>query len=211
MHIAEGVLSPAVLAGGAVLAVAGTAIGLKGCSQERLTVVAVLSAVFFLGSLIHVPLGPGNVHLILNGLAGLVLGWAAFPAILVGLVLQAVLFQYGGLTALGVNTFNMAFPAVLSYYLFRGLMRKSRPWRLAGGFLCGAAAVAGAALLTALSLGLSDEGFIVSAKILLLAHIPIMVIEGLVCAALVMFLAKVKPELLLFSAPKQAACPKEAS
>ena len=47
------------------------------------------------------------MHLILNGLLGMLLGWAAFPSIFVALMLQAILFQYGGITVLGVNTFNM--------------------------------------------------------------------------------------------------------
>jgi cobalt/nickel transport system permease protein len=72
--------------------------------------VAILSSVFFVASLIHVPLGPSSVHLILNGIMGVLLGWTAFPAILVALALQGVLFQFGGITTLGVNTLNMALP-----------------------------------------------------------------------------------------------------
>ena len=113
MHISEGVLSTPVLLSGAALTVVGTAIGLKKMDYDRIPQVAVLSAAFFVASLIHVPIGPSSVHLILNGLLGLLLGWAAFPAILVGLALQALLFQYGGLIVLGVNTFNMAMPAVV--------------------------------------------------------------------------------------------------
>ena len=58
MHISEGVLSPAVLAGGAALAVAGTAIGLKKLDYEAIPRVAILSAAFFVATLIHVPVGP---------------------------------------------------------------------------------------------------------------------------------------------------------
>ena len=95
MHISEGVLSGPVLLSGAALAVAGTAIGLKKLDYDQVAKVGMLSAAFFVASLIHVPIGPSNAHLILNGLVGLLLGWAAFPAILVALVLQAVLFQFG--------------------------------------------------------------------------------------------------------------------
>ena len=119
MHISEGVLSPAVLGAGAVLAAAGIVIGLRKLDYDRLMTVAILAAAFFVGSLIHVPIGPSSVHLILNGLLGMLLGWAAFPSIFVALMLQAILFQYGGITVLGVNTFNMAFPAVVCYYAFR--------------------------------------------------------------------------------------------
>ena len=69
--------------------------------------VGILSSAFFMASLIHVPIGPSSVHLLLNGIVGLLLGWGAFPAILVGLALQAMFFQFGGITVLGVNTLNV--------------------------------------------------------------------------------------------------------
>ena len=87
MHISEGILSGPVLISGAALAAAGTAIGLKNFDYDRIAKAGILSAAFFVASLIHVPIGPSNVHLILNGIVGLLLGWTAFPAILVALLL----------------------------------------------------------------------------------------------------------------------------
>lgn len=199
MHISEGVLSPQVLGMGAVLAAVGTTVGLRRLDYDRLMTVAILSAAFFVGSLVHVPIGPASAHLILNGLLGAILGWAAFPAILVALMLQAVLFQYGGITVLGVNTFNMALPAVLCFYLMRPLMARQGQIRTVGAFCCGALAVAGAGLLTALSLAFTDEGFATAAQLLFLAHLPVMIVEGIVTSLVVSFLAKVRPELLSFS------------
>jgi len=80
---------------------------------------------FFVASLIHIPIGPSSAHLVLNGLVGVLLGWAAFPSIFVGLVLQALVFQFGGLTTLGVNTFAMAMPGVVVYFAFKNLLRKA--------------------------------------------------------------------------------------
>lgn len=199
MHISEGALSPAMLGAGAALTVVGTAIGLRRLDYDRIMTVAILSSAFFVGSLVHVPIGLSSAHLILNGLLGAILGWAAFPAILTALLLQAVLFQFGGITVLGVNTFNVAGPAVLCFYLFRSMMLRSGRTRVIGSFCCGALAVAGTALLAALSLTFSDEGFLQSARLLFLAHIPIMVVEGVMTALIVPFLAKVRPELLSFS------------
>ncbi|MCH5276817.1 MAG: cobalt transporter CbiM [Desulfovibrionaceae bacterium] len=196
MHLSEGVLSPPILAAGAALAAACTAAGLRRLDGERLMSAAMLSAAFFVGSLIHVPIGPGNVHLILNGLLGMILGWAAFPCMLTALMLQAVLFQYGGITVLGVNTVTMAFPAVMAWYLFRPLLGKGPAARALGAFLGGALAVAGAGLITALCLAGTDEGFLRSAQLLLLAHIPVMIVEGLISMLTVSFLARVRPELL---------------
>ena len=88
MHISEGILSAPVLISGGALTVVGTAIGLKRLDYDRIMGVAIMAATFFVAALIHVPLGPGSVHLVLNGLLGVVLGWACFPAILIALLLQ---------------------------------------------------------------------------------------------------------------------------
>lgn len=194
MHISEGVLSLPVLASGAALAAVGTALGLRRVAYDRLVTVAILSAAFFVGSLIRVPLGPAAAHLILNGLLGAVLGWASFPAILVALALQAVLFQYGGITALGVNCFNMAAPAVACGLALRPLLTRPGRLRALGAFLCGSLSVLLAGVLTAASLALTDEGFWVAAQTILLAHIPVMLLEGGFTMLVVGFLAKSRPE-----------------
>jgi cobalt/nickel transport system permease protein len=199
MHISEGVLSPAVLAGGYALTVAGTAAGLKTMDYSRLTTAAAMSSVFFVGSLVHVPLGPGSVHLVLNGLLGVFLGWGVFPALLVALILQTILFGFGGIAALGVNTFTVAFPALLCHCAFRNMIAGAgarHGKRAAAGFCCGAFSVAGAAVLTAGALALTGEGFQASATLILLAHIPVILLEGIIAAAIVSFVAKARPELL---------------
>jgi cobalt/nickel transport system permease protein len=195
MHISEGVLTAPILIGGAVLAAGGTWKGLHRLSNANLVTVSILSAAFFVGSLIHVPVGPSSAHLILNGLLGAVLGWASFPAILVGLLLQAILFQYGGLTVLGVNTFDMAAPAVICWLLFSPMLRRGGKVRAAGAFLCGSVAVLLASLFTAGALALTDEGFVKAAATLILAHIPIMLIEGGFTVLLVGYLTKALPEI----------------
>ena len=198
MHIAEGVLSPAVLGGGAVLALAGTAQGLRRLEYDRLVTVGILSAAFFVASLIHVPVGLASAHLVLNGLVGVLLGWAAFPSILVALLLQALLFQFGGITVLWVNTFTMGFAAVASWYVFRAVCRlcPGMGGVRAGAFMGGALGVALAAVLTALALAFTDEGFWLAAQLLLLAHLPVMLAEGLVTMFTVSFIMRVRPELL---------------
>lgn len=197
MHISEGVLSAPVLISGALIAAGGVTIGLKKTANEKIPEVGVMSAAFFVASLIHVPLGPTSVHLILNGLVGLLLGWAAFPAILVGLFFQAILFQFGGLTTLGVNTVTMALPAVTVYYLFGPIVRgKNYNWALAGAFFCGVFGVFGAAILVALALFWTGQSFLEVGKMVVYAHIPVMAIEGTLALFCVAFLRKVKPELL---------------
>jgi cobalt/nickel transport system permease protein len=196
MHISEGVLSAPVLITGGVLAVAGTAVGLKKIDYDHVARVGILAATFFVASLVHVPIGPSSMHLIMNGLVGLLLGWAAVPAIMVALLLQAVFFQFGGITTLGVNTVIMALPAVLCFYLFGPLMHKSRKVLLAAGFACGFLAVLLSALLVSLALMFTEESFFAVAVLVAGANLPIMIIEGIVTAFCVVFLKKVQPDML---------------
>jgi cobalt/nickel transport system permease protein len=195
MHISEGILSAPILLGGASLTAVGTVIGLKKLDLDRIMEVSMLTATFFVASLIHVPIGPASIHLVLNGLLGIMLGWACFPAILVGLLLQAVFFQYGGLMVLGVNAVNMALPAALCFYLARPLLNSEKTRPLAG-FIAGSGAILISAVFMALSLAFTDTGFLATAKITVLANIPIMVIEGFITMFIVSFIGRVHPELL---------------
>lgn len=198
MHIVDGALSNPVLLGGAALAVGGIAMGLKKLPLERIPAAGVLSASFFVASLIHVPIGPSSVHLILNGLAGLVLGWAAFPALFVGLLLQAVFFGFGGLTVLGVNAINIAGPAVLAGLIFGRLVARGTPMQGAiWGGLGGGFAIAATTLAVAFSLALSGDEFVPAAKLVFVAHIPVIVIEALLSGAAIFLARRVKPELFV--------------
>ncbi|MBI9109816.1 cobalt transporter CbiM [Maridesulfovibrio ferrireducens] len=197
MHISEGVLSLPVLAVGITVTAIGTTIGLKKLDSENLITVALLSSVFFVASLIHIPVGPSSAHLILSGLMGLILGWAAFPAIFTGLLLQAILFQYGGLTVIGVNTATMALPAVLCHYLFRSLLNKGGKSMSIAAFMCGALSIGLSAILTAFALSFTDDSFIGVAQLIVYSHIPIMIIEGFICLFTYSFLYKVRPEMLV--------------
>ncbi len=196
MHISEGVLSAPVLISGGALTAAGTAIGLRKLDYDRIARAGILSAAFFVASLIHVPIGPSSAHLILNGLVGLLLGWAAFPVILVALVLQAVLFQFGGITALGVNTMIMALPAVLCYLVFSPFLHKNTALALTAAFACGFLSVFLSAIILGLALVFTEENFFEVSAIVIVAHIPVMIIEGIVTMLCVAFLKKVEPTML---------------
>jgi cobalt/nickel transport system permease protein len=196
MHISEGVLSGPVLISGGAMAAAGTAIGLKKLDYDRIAQAAILSAAFFVASLIHVPIGPSNAHLILNGLVGLLLGWAAFPAILVALVLQAMLFQFGGITALGVNTMIMALPAVICYLIFSRFLHKKPLLALSAAFACGFLSVLFGAVILGLALIFTEENFFAVTAVVIAGHIPVMIIEGVITAVCVSFLKKVQPAML---------------
>ena len=197
MHISEGVLSGPVLISGMALAAVGTAVGLKKLDYDCIPQAGILSASFFVASLIHVPIGPSSVHLILNGIIGLMLGWGAFPAILVALTLQAVFFQFGGITTLGVNTVNMALPAVLCYFLFGSMIHHKRPFiALTAAFACGFVSVFLGAIFVGLSLVFTEENFFTVSTMIVIAHLPVMIIEGIITGFCVAFLKKVQPSML---------------
>lgn len=205
MHIAEGMLSPAVLGTGMVLATAGVAVGLRRMEAEETPRVAILASAFFAASLIHVPIGPTSVHLVLNGLMGLMLGWAAFPAIAVALLLQSVFFGFGGLGVLGVNICVMAAPAVAAHYLLRAGLRSPGSARAQiAGAAAGALAIAGSGVLAVAALVLSDQALLPVALAFATACVPLMLIEAVITGFAVGFLTRVRPEVFRRLQPQPA-------
>lgn len=197
MHLADGVMPTGLALSCAAASLTLAAWSVRRIPERDLPRVAVMTAAFFVAALVHVPLGPTSVHLLLPGMVGVLLGPAAFTAIALGLVLQSLLFQFGGLTALGGNILVMGLPALACGLLFR-LGRRQDPYRrvILGGF-CGALGICGAALLLALLLALSGEDFLGIARLTLLAHLPVMLIEGAMTGFIVAFLTRVKPEMLV--------------
>ncbi len=126
VHISDGVLTPTWQASGFLLAAALALFGAWRIRDEEIPRVALLTAAFFVASFIHVRVGSTSVHLLLNGLMGVVLGRRAALAIPVGTALQALLTQHGGYLTIGVNSCVMTLPALLAWQVF-GLLRRV-PW-----------------------------------------------------------------------------------
>ena len=153
----------------------------------------------------HIPIPPARVHLVLGGLLGAVLGYFAFPAILVALFFQAVMFGHGGLTTLGVNGIILGLPALISAFVFRLYAKTPHPNKTRTalfGFTAGAGATALSVAIFTLFLFYTipahlDASLERSAIITLgLLHIPVIVVEGFVTAFIVLYLQKAKPHLL---------------
>ncbi|MDR3265842.1 MAG: cobalt transporter CbiM [Synergistaceae bacterium] len=197
MHISEGFLTPQMLAAGWAVAGVGAVVGLKKMDPDKIVRVAVFSSVFFLASLINVRVGPGSTHLSLLAPMGLVLGWSVFPAVLVALLLQAVLLQFGGILVLGANTVNMALPGLVVHLLFSGAILRSGDIAAAAfSFAAGFLAVILGALGVGFFLNLSDPGMTGAVKVLFVAHVPLALIEGAVTLFMVGFLRKTAPDIL---------------
>jgi cobalt/nickel transport system permease protein len=209
VHISDGVLSWPWVAEGFGLAGALALLGAWRIRDEEIPRIAVLSAAFFVASLIHVKVGPTSVHLLLNGLVGVILGWRAALAIPVGLLLQAVLLGHGGFTAVGINSCIMVLPAILAWLLFAVLRRVPvlpLQWFLIG-MIIGTVTVFATLVLNYLVLVFGgQEDWKPLAQFLFVAHLPVVIIEGIILGFTVSFLVRVKPEMLGLTLPEKAEC-----
>ena len=152
MHLSDGIASMPIVIVGGLAAGAGITYGLRKLANEDIPKTAVLTAAFFVSSLIHIPVPPASVHLLLPGLMGMLLGWSVFPAVFTGLLLQYLMFGHGGITTLGINTVVLATPGVLCHVLFNRSVRLSRKSAFNCGFLAGGLGVIVACLLFTASL-----------------------------------------------------------
>ena len=198
MHVSDGVLPPAVWLGGMAATAFSVGLSLRRFEERAVPRLAVLTSLFFVASLIHVPLGLTSVHLMLNGLLGIVLGALSLPAVLVALFFQAVFLGHGGLTTLGVNTMVLGSGALAARYVFMAARGAGRGPRRAAvsAFAATLAAVlvSGAAFFAVMALG--GESLARVAAVTLLPHAIVAVADGAVAASAVGFLVRVKPELL---------------
>jgi cobalt/nickel transport system permease protein len=210
MHIPDGILPATVTAAGYVTTGALTWYALKKINEQEdpqadVPKAALLTSAFFVATWIHIPVPPTSVHLVLNGLMGVMLGFYAMPAIVIGLFFQAIMFQHGGLTTLGVNATMMGLPALLAFQLFRLRYRlglNGPRWTTGFSFVAGAVGLAlGALIAFTLLITTIPAHLDVAAErdaiiALSVAHLPLAVIEGLFTALLVIYLEQVQPRLL---------------
>jgi len=123
MHIPDGFLSTPVWATldvASAPAVAWVARRAQRDTQDnRIPLLGVMGAFVFAAQMVNFPVGPGTSgHLVGGALLTIVLGPAAASLALTAiLVLQALIFQDGGVLALGANVFNMALAGVAAAYL----------------------------------------------------------------------------------------------
>jgi cobalt/nickel transport system permease protein len=159
VHIPDGLLSPAIWAG--AYAVSAAAIGIaarqaqRSAQESHLPLLGVMGAFVFAAQMVNFPLGFGTSgHLVGSVLLAVTLGPPAAMVVMTAVLLvQALVFQDGGLLALGANVFNMAVAGLLAGYLPWALWGRSRlRWiaLAAGGFL--SVAVSGALAMAELAL-----------------------------------------------------------
>ncbi|VTS03457.1 CbiM family transporter [Tuwongella immobilis] len=193
VHIADGPLSPIWLIGGGITAITLLIYSLWRFDSKYLPRIGCLAAVFFLSSQFHFQIGIASVHLLLNGLVGVMLGRFAVIAILQGLILQYLLFSHGGYLTLGINLTILALPAlVVSTIAKRFTITPSR------AFWLGICSSGMSVLLNfcVLLLGGIDDWKLL-ANWVLISHLPIIVLEGVILAVIIPYLQQVKPSLMI--------------
>lgn len=191
MHISDGGLSAAVCAAGYAAAAAGIAFAVKGTKEEDIPKISLMAGTFFAVSLIMIPIPPSSVHPLMCGLIGIVLGKKSPLAFFPALLLQALLFQHGGLTTLGANTLMLSVSSMLSAFIFY-------KWKsgnvLLKGTVVGALSVIFVVLVLSclLTAGgkFAKETFIA----IFISHFIVMAAEAVITGFAVRLMVKAKPE-----------------
>lgn len=210
MHMADALISPAV--GGAMWA--ATAGLIAFCSKKvkeelddrKVPLMGVLGAFIFAAQMINftIPGTGSSGHLGGGMILSILLGpYAAFLAIASVLTVQALFFADGGLLALGCNIFNLGFfPCFLAYPLvYRVIAGKTaaRGRIIAGAVLASVVGLQlgafGVVLETVFS-GITELPFKTFVLLMQPIHLAIGIVEGVVTAAVVMFVWQARPEVL---------------
>lgn len=135
VHLSDGVIEPVGWITGWIIAAVMLAWSARGLDDRTIPRVGLMTAVVFVASQIHLPLGFTSVHLLLNGVVGVTLRRHAPVALAVGLAMQSWLFSHGGPIALGLNIVIYSIPALLAGFLVPSLVRSEWLHRPAIRFL----------------------------------------------------------------------------
>ncbi len=207
MHIPDGFLSGLVLTVcfilGAIIIVYAFVRVKRDLDERKVPLMGVVAAAIFAGQMLNFPVAAGTSgHLLGAALATILLGpWAAILVMAVVVGAQAIIFQDGGLWALGANWFNMAVIGVLvSYTVYRAVQRVARgtKWGIfAGGALAGWTAIFISALAAALELALSGTSPAnLAIPAMALVHSVIGIGEALITLGALAFIYAARPELV---------------
>lgn len=195
MHISDGIISVEVATVSAVVSLGFCIYSFKNLTNEKISMVAAMSALFFVTSFIHIPFGPTQIHLMLIGFIGIFLGELAFISISIALILQALLLGFGGLSSLGANILIMSLPSYLVYLLFKLDFFQKLNEKIKY-FLVGSLGVFFATIILFLVLVFSKEEYLAVGYSILVVNIPTMILEGIVTLFLFLYIKKTMPKLL---------------
>jgi len=217
LHIPDGFLSTAVASVGWVLAIAAIAFALRQTrgqlGEKQIPLMGVLAAFIFAAQAINFPVAGGTSgHLLGGTLAAIVMGpWAAVLIMTSVISVQALVFQDGGLLALGFNIVNMgiltAFTGHFVYQTLKKVMGENRNSVLAAGAVGAWLSVMIGAVATAIELALSGSSPLgIALPAMAGVHILIGLGEALITVGALAFIYATRRDLLNIgkNAPAQA-------
>jgi cobalt/nickel transport system permease protein len=209
MHMSDGLVNAPTAAGFGLVAIVGLAVAAhraRADLDDRTAPMAGLVTAFvFAVQMINFPILPGaSGHLLGGALVAILVGpWVGSLCIAIVLVVQALLFADGGLTALGTNIVNMALVGVFAGHAvataLRPLARRSRTGLLATAFVAALVNTVLAALAFVLEYAIGGAGGASLATVFALMlglHVLIGIGEGIITAATVGAVAAARPDLV---------------
>jgi cobalt/nickel transport system permease protein len=172
---------------------------------ERIPLISVLAAAIFAAQMLNWPIPGGtSLHFVGGALAGIMLGvWNGFLAMFLVLLVQCLVFHDGGITALGANVVNMAIIDValgyLTYRFFIKLFGSKISIQAVASFMGGWLGITLAGLACGLEIGYSPSfpyGVSVTVPVMAGWHAILGVVEGVITALVVTYLARKAPYLI---------------
>lgn len=195
MHIPDGFLSKEVFISFSVVSVIGISIAAKrvkkNLDEKLIPIMGIMSAFVFVAQMVNFPVVAGtSAHFMGTALVAIMFGPAASVLIMSAvLIVQTLVFQDGGITALGANIFNMGIAAgvisgVINHYL--------RNFPKVAAFLAGFFSIVVASLFCAVELGISGTTPLKTSAISMVSIYSIIgVFEGVITVIVLNFIKKI--------------------
>jgi cobalt/nickel transport system permease protein len=209
MHIPDGFLNGATSAGAAAVAVTGLGYSVRRAGEKlqdkRIALTGLVAAFVFALQMLNFPVAVGTSgHLIGGALAVILVGpWLGITAVSVVILVQALLFADGGVSALGANIFNMALvTGIVGWLTFRSLMRllpKTWPSVLVSTFTASLLSVVASSIAFVVEYAIGGRGGADIAAVftaMVGIHFLIGIGEGLIATATVGAVGASRPELV---------------
>jgi len=207
MHIPDGFVDIKTAVSTAVVSAGGLAVAIykvkKFFKARVIATMGIIAALIFAGQMVNFTIPGGTSgHLLGGALAAIILGpHAGAIVIAVVLIVQCFIFMDGGVSALGANIFNMAIIGVYGSFLIYMLIGKLSKSKVNFYISVAAAAwlsVVIASIFAALELGISGiYPMAVTMKAMVLVHMVIGIGEALITTAVIAFIDKVRPDIIL--------------
>jgi cobalt/nickel transport system permease protein len=198
VHISDGILAPEIWITGFIITGIILILSVSKIKLEDIPKLSMVTGAMFIASLIHIPIGPSSVHLILASLAGILLGFSAYPAIFIATLFQALFFQHGGISTLGINTLILGLPALAAAGIFWMGVQKTnfkQKYLIFGSIASIITNVLIIVFVSTILIITGQELFNIM-LLIMISHIPVIIIEASFIGGVAEFLSRIKPEML---------------